>query len=204
MQNIDLIKQAQIIVNLYNAQKFDEVVQKGKVLIKVSEQVVFYNATSLSLSALDRDDEALKIMKEALINHPKNIHVLNNLGLISGKLNDNKLARDYFSQALSINNNFIESLVNLGNIELSEMNLENCKTLYEKALNLSESNQTKEIVYTALGHYHQQTGNFDEALKYLNKINNLNPSNTNVDKSISLIHKYKDQNDNHLQSMQKK
>ena len=109
MQNIDLIKkQAQIVVNLYNAQKFDEVVQKGKILIKkFPEQVIFYNATSLSLSALDRDKEALKIMKEALINHPKNIHVLNNLGLISGKLNNNKLAREYFSQALSLNNNFI-------------------------------------------------------------------------------------------------
>ena len=35
MQNIDLIKkQAQIVVNLYNAQKFDEVVQKGKILIQ--------------------------------------------------------------------------------------------------------------------------------------------------------------------------
>ena len=206
MQNIDLIKkQAQIVVNLYNAQKFDEVVQKGKILIKkFPEQVIFYNATSLSLSALDRDKEALKVMKEALINHPKNIHVLNNLGLISGKLNNNKLAREYFSQALSLNNNFIESLVNLGNIELSEMNLEDCKTLYEKALNLSKTNQTKEIVYTALGHYHQQTGNFNEALKYLYKINFLNPNNTNVDKSISLIHKYKDQNDTHLQSMQKK
>ena len=206
MKDIDLIKkQAEIIVNLYNAKKFAEVIQKGKILIKkFPDQVIFYNATSLSLSALDRDDEALLIMKSALSNHPKNIHVLNNLGLISNKLNDNKLSREYFNQALSINDNFVESLINLGNLELSEMNLQECKSLYEKALRLSKNNQAKEIVYTALGHYHQQIGNFDEALNYLYKVNELNPKNTGVDKSISLIRKYKDKKDIHLASMENK
>ena len=206
MKNIDLIKkQAEIIVNLYNTNKFAEVIHKGKILIKkFPDQVIFYNATSLSLSALGKDDEALLIMKDALSNHPKNIHVLNNLGLISSKLNDNKLSREYYNQALSINNNFVESLINLGNLELSEMNLIECKSLYEKALSLSKNNQTKEIVYTALGYYYQQIGNFDEALNYLYKINELNPNNTVADKSISLIHKYKDENDIHLTSMKKK
>ena len=206
MKNIDLIKkQAEIIVNLYNTNKFAEVIHKGKILIKkFPDQVIFYNATSLSLSALGKDDEALLIMKDALSNHPKNIHVLNNLGLISSKLNDNKLSREYYNQALSINNNFVESLINLGNLELSEMNLIECKSLYEKALSLSKNNQTKEIVYTALGYYYQQIGNFDEALNYLYKVNELNPNNTVADKSISLIHKYKDKNDIHLTSMKKK
>ena len=62
-----LEKQASILVNLYNSKKFDEAVQKGKVLIKkFPNQLMFYNATALSLSSIGENQEALKILKEAL------------------------------------------------------------------------------------------------------------------------------------------
>ena len=38
------------LLNLYNANLFDEVVKKGKILIKkFPDQILFYNATALSL-----------------------------------------------------------------------------------------------------------------------------------------------------------
>ena len=103
MDNLEYLKkQTQILINLYNAKRYEEVILKGKVLIKkFPNQLLFYNATSLSLSATGKNEEALKILSRALSQQNNNIHVLNNLGLINANLNKNILAREYYTKALS-------------------------------------------------------------------------------------------------------
>ena len=111
-----LENQASILVNLYNSKKFNEAVQKGKKLIKkFPNQLMFYNATALSLSSLGDNDEALRILKEGLELRPNDIFVLNNLGLINSNINKNKISREYLDKAISINANFVDALLNLGN-----------------------------------------------------------------------------------------
>ena len=118
MENIEYLKtQTSILINLYNAKQYEEVISKAKVLMKkFPSQLLFYNVISLSLSAIGKDEEALKILSKAINQQNNNIHVLNNLGLINGNLNKNKLAREYYEKALSINGNFIDALVNLANL----------------------------------------------------------------------------------------
>ena len=116
-----LENQASILINLYNSKKFDEAVQKGKILIKkFPNQLIFYNATALSLSSLGKSQEALKILKEALNLRPNDIFVLNNLGLINSNISNNKISREYLEKAISINENFLDALLNLGNLDLKE------------------------------------------------------------------------------------
>ena len=54
MDNLkNLQDEASKLINLYNAKHFEEVVNRGKILIKkYPDQILFYNATSLSLSSL--------------------------------------------------------------------------------------------------------------------------------------------------------
>ena len=48
----DLKKQTSILINLYNSKRFEDVIQKGKVLLKkYPDQIILYNAISLSLSS---------------------------------------------------------------------------------------------------------------------------------------------------------
>ena len=97
-----LENQAAMLINSFNTKRFSEVVQKGKVLIKkFPNQLIFYNATALSLSSLGKNYEALGILKLALDLNPKDIFVLNNLGLINSNLNRNKEAREYLEKAIS-------------------------------------------------------------------------------------------------------
>jgi tetratricopeptide (TPR) repeat protein len=200
-----LQKQLVILINLYNLKRYSDVVQKGKILIKkFPNQIIFYNATSLSLSALGQNDDALKLLKIALNSEPRNIHVMNNLGLINERLKNPKIAKEYYLKALTINENFIDALVNLGNLELFNKNLENSKKCFTKASELSNSKNTDEIINMAFGNYNQQTGNFKEAIINFQIINKLNPNNTSADKSISLIHKYQSIDDPHLKLMEKK
>ncbi len=206
MEDIEYLKkQITTIVNLYNTKRFLDVIHKGKVLLKkYPNQIILYNAVSLSLSAIEKHSEALDMLKKALSVQPNNIFVLNNLGLINSKLNNNNIARDYYEKALSINKDFIDALVNLGNLELADNKTDNSAIHLRNALKLSKSKQTDELIYMALGNYNQQIGNFEEAMNNFISVNKLNPNNTAADKSISLIHKYESKDDKHLLSMEAK
>ena len=55
------------LLNLYNANLFDEVVKKGKILIKkFPDQILFYIAKALSFSPLEKQEDSLKILKQPL------------------------------------------------------------------------------------------------------------------------------------------
>ena len=69
-----LNQQLSIILNLYNSKIFDEVVIKGKILIKkYPKQNIFYNIVALSLSSLNKNDEAIKLLNLALNNNINDI-----------------------------------------------------------------------------------------------------------------------------------
>ena len=206
MENIEYLKaQTTSLINLYNAKRYEDVIQKGKALIKkFPNQLLFYNATSLSLSAIGKDEEALELLKQALSQQNNNIHVLNNLGLINGNLNRNKLAREYYDKALSINGKFIDALINLANLNLKENKIKETKNCLDTAAKESKIPQSDIVVNLALGQYHQHLGNFKDAIECFNIVNKLNPENVVADKSISLIHKYKNKDDPHLKYMEEK
>ena len=200
-----LENQASILINHYNSKRFTEVVQKGKVLIKkFPNQLIFYNATALSLSALGKNFEALSILKQALNLSPKSIFVLNNLGLINSNLNRNKEAREYLDMAISIKSNFMDALLNLGNLDLKEGRTENAKKNLYKALEQSNSSHTDITINMALGNMYQQMGNFEKAKNNFEIVSKIDQSNTAVDKSISTMHKYSNDKDPHLILMIKK
>ena len=200
-----LENQASILINHYNSKRFAEVVKKGKVLIKkFPNQIIFYNATALSLSALGKNYEALDILNLALNSNPKDIYVLNNLGLIKSYLNQNREAREYLDMAISIKSNFMDALLNLGNLDLKEGRTENAKKNLYKALEQSNSSHTDITINMALGNMYQQMGNFEKAKNNFEIVSKIDQSNTAADKSISTMHKYLDNNDPHLISMIKK
>ena len=200
-----LKKQATTIINLYNAQRHADVIQKGKILIKkYPGQIIFYNATALSLSAIGKYEDGLKILKQALNLQPNNIHVLNNLGLINFYTNNNKIAREYYEKVISLNSEFVDSLVNLANLNMKENKIKEAKKNLDKALSLSNSPEKNEIINTGLAHFFQQTGDFKKSIEHFKIVKKINPHNLIADRDISVMHKYMSNQDEHLVEMQNK
>tara|TARA_B110001452_G_scaffold243365_1_gene226739 strand:+ start:1984 stop:3537 length:1554 start_codon:yes stop_codon:yes gene_type:complete len=203
MENIEYLKKnISIIINLYNAKRFEEIIIKGGSLIKkFPDQIIFYNATALAYNQLGRFSEAMVLLKKALKKESNNIFVLNNLGLVCVSSGNEIDAEVYYNKALNLKKDFLDSIINLGNLKMNQNKNEEAKELFTSALAINKNLETTKM---ALANYHGRTGNFEEAEKIYKEVLITNPSNTVADKSINLIHKYKDAEDEHLKSMENK
>jgi tetratricopeptide (TPR) repeat protein len=202
---IYLKKQVSIIINLYNSKRYGELIKKGMVLIKkFPNQIIFYNATALSFAALGKNKDAKSVLKDALIQSPNDINVLNNLGLIHFNIREYNHAREYYEKALLINNRFVDALVNLSNLDLEEHKIASAKKNLDLASQYSSSPEKSEIINVGLGHFYQRSGNFEKALHHFNQVKKLNPSNSIVDREISLMKSYSEKDDPHIEEMKNK
>ncbi len=202
MEKIEYLKkQVSILVNLFEAKRFVELIGKGTVLIKkYPNQTIFYNITSLAYNAIDKRSDANNLLIKALKIEPNNISVLNNLGLVSANSGEDVMAEMYYKKALHLKPNFLDALINYGNLKIKQNRNEEAKKLFISALKIDNKIVPAKI---SLAGYYEQSGNFEEAKKLYNEILAEHPDNTVADKSISLIHKYKP-NDAHLKIMEEK
>tara|TARA_B110000971_G_scaffold51172_1_gene51665 strand:- start:48 stop:1583 length:1536 start_codon:yes stop_codon:yes gene_type:complete len=202
MENIEYLKkQISIMLNLFNGKHYDDLIYKGNLLIKkFPDQAILYNITSLAYNASGKPIKSKELLLKILKKEPKNFNVLNNLGLACLELNDYDQAEKYYSEAITLNSNFIDPLVNLGNLKTKQNKNEEAKNLFVKALKIDDKIIPAKI---SLAGYFEQLGNFVEAKKIYNEVLKINPNYTIADKSLSLIHKY-NLNDNHIKTMEEK
>ena len=202
MENIENLKnQISITVNLFKTKRFDELILKGLALIKkFPDQPIFFNITALAYNAVGKSREAKKLLIQILKKEPENISVLNNIGLASVACGEDTEAEKYYNRALTINSSFVDVLVNLGNLKTTQNKSEEAKEFFVKAININNKITPPKI---ALAGYYEQSGNFEEAKILYREIQKNDPNYTIADKSLSLIHKYKD-GDDHLKKMEEK
>ena len=189
------------MINLFNGKKFDQLINKGTVLLKkFPDQAIIYNITALAYNAVGKAAEAQKILIKILQEQPNNINVLNNLGLACVELGNNIQAEKYFDKALELKSDFLDSLVNLGNLKMKQNKGEEARDLFVKALKINDQIIPAKM---SLAGYYEQLGNFEDAKKMYMEILTVNPNYTMADKSLSLIHKYK-KGDEHIKIMEEK
>jgi tetratricopeptide (TPR) repeat protein len=189
------------MLNLFNGKHYEDLIYKGNLLIKrFPDQAILYNLTSLAYNASGKASESKGLLLKILKKEPKNFNVLNNLGLVCSELKEEEHAERYYNEAINLNPNFPDPLVNLGNLKTTQNKNEEAKSLFERAIKINDKIIPAKI---ALAGYHEQSGNFIDAKKIYNDVLEINPKYTIADKSLSLIHKYK-LNDNHIKTMEEK
>ena len=198
---IDLKKEASIIINLLNSQRFEEAISKITPLIKkFPDQPFFYNTLSIGYNGIKNYQKSLDILNEGLRKDSKEITLLNNLGLTYQKIGNEDLAEKNFDQAIQINPKFLDAYINLANIKKNQNKNNEAIKILVKCLN---SNPNNFILNFTLANNFQSIGKFTEAKKLYKKCLELNPQSSMVDKSLSMIVDYNNDED-HFKSMQKK
>ena len=102
-KNIHLKKKIDAILNFYRSNKYDEVIARTKPLLKKFPKLIFfYNILSLAYNAKEEYEKGIEILNQAIKIEPKNVLILNNLGLIHSNLNNLETAENYLERALKI------------------------------------------------------------------------------------------------------
>ena len=198
---IEAQREAQIILNYFQAEDFISAEVKAKKLIKkFPNYLAVYNLLGLCLQSQKKFSEAMKYYKIAIQNNPKFFVAINNLGNTYHAMGDLKNAQSYFERAIEINPKFTHAICNLGNIKKDLNNFEEAIKYYKLALSIDDKLY---IVHHNLGLAYQAIGKFQVSKKYFESALKINPKFTRADRSLSMPLKY-DINNPHLKSMEKK
>ena len=134
--------------------------------------------------------ESKKLLENAINLDPKYIDSYNNLGKILFDLEDIDGAYLKFKEAYKINKNNYNTLVNIGNIlSLKDKNYYSI-TAYKKALAI-KNNETE--IFSNICIAYSRVKDFNNALKYYDKVKKTNITNPSLNLSMSYLYLYKNE-----------
>src|SRR5581483_9913747 len=136
-QRVDL--HAALGESYFMAGKADLVIDEFKTLINLDPSARSYTFMGLSYRHLGRFDEARKYFEEGLKRDPKNVACLFNIGFIEERQGDTSGAEDNFQQALRLNPNFPEALLELANLRTKDKKYSEAADLLRRYVKVSPS-----------------------------------------------------------------
>ena len=156
----------QAIVNYFNTGSYDEVVRKAVPLVKkYPGTYILSNLLALAYNAQNRHEKGIEILEDAIRNDPKNIFVLNNLGLIHSNLENNDIAEEYLKRAITLKPLFLDAHVTLANLKSK---IDKNKEALDILTKLENTYEKSYILIFTLGNIYQQIGIFNKATEHFN------------------------------------
>jgi ATP-dependent Clp protease ATP-binding subunit ClpC len=120
----------------------------------------------LSFYNLNRIDESLKYLKEAIKIDPRPLYY-NNMGLLSEELGDLEKGFKYWKDGLKLDSESHDLLYNIGRYHLIKKNYSTSKEIFTKLLSLYPNSP---FSHFGMGIYFEDLGQRDEAIKYFKNV----------------------------------
>ncbi len=153
--------------------------------MRLDGQYVFaYNNLSLTLQSLDRNDEALKLLKEAIRIEPEYATAYNNLGMILREEDRLDEAAAAFRRAIELRPNYAAAHNGLGATLQDLSDLDDALCHFQEAL---EINPRYAKAYYNLGNLHQLRDEASEAEACFRRALRLNPNYVEAMMGISSL-----------------
>ena len=151
-----------LIIQLFNQEKFDEVVSQVKKFLKNNKKEIFlWNILGASYERLGKIQEAKAAYEEAITLNRNIPEVLFNLGAIKLNLNDPVGAIKLFEEAVKIKPDMAEAYFSQGAAYNQMGNLDSSIASYKKAI---ETQPGYYEAFNNLGSVYQRLGNHYEAV----------------------------------------
>ena len=131
---IDKINKIKEISSLYNSKKFHETIKESKKFLSNDDNWSIRNIYSVSLMAINSDNEAIKSFKEAINVYPDIPDLYNNLGAVYKKIGKNKLALKNYEKAIELKNDYKDANLNIANVYLELGEAQKAIKIYEKII----------------------------------------------------------------------
>ena len=189
-----LKKELEKIKILFAEKKFESVINKTKNLLKKNpKQAILYNFLGLSYFELEKTEISKNVFNTAMENITSDASIFCNAGIVEKKLRNYKEAEKYFSIALKIDPNHLQSHINLGNLKNTLNDDKSALNYYLKAYNIN-NNVEQVLLYLILSY--SANSYFQEAKKIITELQQKFPNNTKSYQLYSKIHNYQDEDEN--------
>ena len=199
--NKNISKEIQILINQFNVGNSENVILKGKILIKKNPGfLILYNLVGSAYQKTGDYLNAEKYFKKGLQLEPNNIVLMNNLAMSYKNLYEYTVAEEIYLKIISLNDKYINAYVNLGNLKRDLNKFDEAITLYEKALLIEKKSP---VIYYSLALAHQGLGNFEKAISFSKDLLKIDPNFTRADHLISQSVKYSKDNKHYLNLKEK-
>ena len=187
MKNIE--KDIRVLLNLFNAAKYDLVVTKSKRLLReFPEYVVLYNILGSAYQNINNLNLARDIFIRGNKLDPTNIAIMNNLANTYKNIGEIELSEDIFQKIIKKKPDYINAYINLGNLKRDNNNFDLAIDYYKQALKV---NDQIPVIHYSLALAYQGIGEFGLAIAFAEKTLQLDPKFTQADMLISQSIKYK-------------
>lgn len=125
------------------------------------------------LMAQKQYQEAIAAYKHCLLENPRDVLLMNKLGIAYQQLGDTGGAQRYYKNALKVDNKFVSAMNNLGTIEYGKKKYSKAVKWYQKALKVRADMAT---VYCNLGYAYFGDRKFPEAMSSFSRALELDPT----------------------------
>lgn len=195
---MELEKKINIIQNLIRAQNYSLAITNCKKLIsKLPTNSYIHNLCGLALQAQGDLPRSAEFFGKAITFEPKNFAAMNNLANSYKAMLKYDKSEQLYLRILEKDSNNFKALNNYGNLKQSLNQFSDAIELYLKALKITSN---VNILFSLAVSY-QNVGEFEKSNEIINKILEINPKNVSAHKLISASKKYKDKNEEHLNTM---
>lgn len=169
----DLEARARLGGTLNAAGEYPEALKQFDAVLAISGGYIeAMNGKAISLIAMDKPKDGIRLFEEALALDPNNLHTLTNYGRIALSLGEIQIAADMFNHAIALAPNDTEANLGLAELHLTKKNRQEAIALLATAV---ESDDTNARANFLLGKVLMEEDRADESLPFLARATFLAP-----------------------------
>ena len=179
--------QLKLLFNLYNSNKYQEVIEKANQLLQSHPKSVnLYNILGASLNFLKLFDNAISAYFKAIALNPTIESIYNNLGNAQKNKGDLNASIKSFEKAISINPNYSEAYYNMGISHFMKRDYDTSLINFSKSL---EINPNLGDTYYNIANIHLKKKEYNLAIKNYLKTIELIPNHFDTYNNLGNLYK---------------
>ncbi len=188
-----------ILIKHYQMEEYEKVMEVCEKILKIDENLPeIYNFYGLALQNKKKNKQAISYFNKSISLESKDCSVFNNLANSYKFLFLNKYAYKNFEKCLEIDPKYLPALINFAVLKKEINDYEGAIRLFKTALDVKPNPNEIKILFS-LAELYKQKGEIKNSKKILEKILELDNSNSAAHYSLSQCIDYNNENNHHIE-----
>jgi len=184
---------------LYSQGKFSEIIKQAHTFRKANpKNAGVFTILGVTFASQNMLEQAIDCFKQVTVINPASAEAHNNLAKALKDFGEHAKALKSFEKAIELNPKYILAHLGMGGVLVNLYRMEESVEAFKKVLKLQPSNLKCQAY---LAQAYMNLGRMDEARTMLQKILEIDPSFAEAHHNFSVMHRYKDENEQHIKDM---